>query len=200
MKKISFLFFCIVPFILFGAGGSITSNRYNNSLIGGTGPLDSQGSSGTFSSSYGQLSLSSSQYIRFFSPDTYVALPFNTFAPSSNVNGSTSSPATITILDSGVYQLSLSVYFSSEDSNEGTFTQATYTLGASTDGGATVVPVTAVYAGEPGFFSLSYNALVTYSASDTVQFYMKASALGGGIYNNTVQIVSSNAYVMQVGK
>lgn len=211
MKKNLIFFLTLIPLLAFGEGGPVTSNRYNDSLIGSgssdltgpagpAGPTGPTGPAGTFSSSYGQLSFSSSQSISLNSANTWVAIPFNAFTLSHNVDGSTSSPATITVVDAGVYQINVSLYFSSEDSFEGTFTQATYTLGISTDTG-TPVAFAAVYVGEAGYFSLNYSGLVELSASDTLQFYMKASAVGGDfIFDNIVTMLNGNASIMQIAE
>jgi len=213
LKKNFLLFFWIIPLFVFGDGGSIASNRYNDSLIGGTGPAGPAGATGatgpagptgpagTFSSSYGQLYFSTSEAITIESAGTWVAIPFNAFSPSNNVDGSTSSPATITIVESGVYQLNVSLYFSSEDSPESTFTQTTYTLGINTNSGTTTAAA-AVYAGEAGFFSLNFTTLVELSETNTIQFYMKASDVGGGgfIFENFVTMINGNANVLQIAE
>lgn len=131
--------------------------------------------------------------------NAWVAIPFNATGPSSNVSGSTSSPASITALTAGIYQLNVSLYFSSELSPEGSFNQTTYTLGISINGGSTVA-YAAVYAGEAGYFSLNYNTLVQLSANDSIAFYMEASNVGGGgsIFDNVVTMIRGDANLVQV--
>lgn len=178
------------------SGGPITPNRYNNSLI----ESGSIGSSGAPFTTYGQLSVSTPEYIYLNTADEWVAIPFNTFNPSLHVNGSTSTPATLTILKEGIYLLNVSLYFSSEDSPEETFTQTTYTLGISTNG-ASPVASGAVYAGEPGAFSLSYSILGPFSTNDYIRFYMKPSAVGaGGPFENVVRVLNGNAHVVQIAQ
>ena len=107
-------------------------------------------------------------------------------------------PATITILQAGIYQINVSLYFSSEDSPENTFTQTTYTIGTSIDGGTTVA-CAAVYAGEAGFLSLNYSTIMEFSANDTIEFYMQTSAVGAGvIFDNIVTLVHGNASLVQI--
>ena len=187
----------------FADGGPITGNRFNQSLIGGqgsAGPTGPTGPAGPGSAStYGQLRFSTSQSINLDMANQWVAIPFNAFSPSSNMNGSTSSPATITVLEAGVYQINISLYFSSEDSPEGTFNQTTYTVGTSINGGP-LVSCGAVYAGEAGYLSLNYSTLMEFSANDYIQFYMKSSAVGGGgpIFDNIVTLVNGNADLVQI--
>ena len=165
---------------------------------GNDGATGAIGPTGAFTSSYGQLYFSTSQSIDLETANDWVAIPFNAFSPSSNMDGSTTSPATITILQAGTYQINICLYFSSEDSFENTFTQTTYTVGTSIDGGTTVA-CAAVYAGEPGYLSLNYSTLMEFSANDYIQFYMKSSAVGGNvIFNNFVTLVNGNADLVQI--
>jgi hypothetical protein len=213
-SQISFLFIALLACqTAFADGGPITGNRFSNSIAGGvgpTGPTGSAGSGGTgptgptgaagagFTASYGQLYLTSAQSINLDAANVWVAIPFNGFSPSSNMTGSTTSPATITILQAGTYQMSISIYFSSEDSPEHTFNATTYTIGTSINSGTTV-PCTAVYAGEAGFFSLNFNTIREFAVNDTIQFYMETSAVGaGGIFDNIVSLESGNANLVQI--
>lgn len=114
------------------------------------------------------------------------------------MSGSTTSPATITITNAGVYQVNISIYFSSEDSHEGTFNATTYTIGTKVNSDSTVAG-SAVYAGVAGYFSLNYNALVEFSAGDTIQFYIQTSATGGGDpFDNIVTLESGYANLVQI--
>lgn len=153
------------------------------------------GVAGAFDGSYGQLSISS-QDITFYMANTWLPIPFNSTGPSSNMSVSATSPATITIQQAGVYQVNFSLYFSVEDSDEDTFTVTTYTLGLNVNGVTT--PVAAVYAGEPGHFSLNYNNLMEFSANDYVQFYMEASAADGPTFSNNITLENGNAHLIQI--
>ena len=193
----------------FTDGGSVTNSRYSTSLTGGQGPAGATGATGptgptgatgpSFISSYGQLYCSSSQSINLHSSNTYVAIPFNVFSPSSNMDGSTSSPATLTVLEAGTYQVNISLYFSSEDSDEESYAITTYTVGISINGGG-VVDSAAVYTGQPGTFSISYSTLGTFSVDDTVQFYMKTSNADGGLpfSDNVTILTGTSANLMQI--
>ena len=114
------------------------------------------------------------------------------------MSGTTTSPATITIQESGVYQVNVCLYFSSEDSVEGPFTPATYTIGTKINAAAQVAQG-AVFAGEPGQFSLNYNNLIHFSVNDSIQFYIEVSALGGGLLDNIVTLEQANANLVQIG-
>lgn len=89
------------------------------------------------------------------------------------------------------------MYFSSEDADEGIFTPATYTLGIKV-GDDAIRTVSAVYAGEPGEFMLSYNDIMDLSANDTIQFYVAASDAEMSIFSNNVTMQTGNAYIMQI--
>lgn len=185
MKKNFFLFFLLPPLLAFSHGGSITSNRYNTSLIGVT-------------PSYGQLYFSTSTPLDFVDPNTWVTLPFNAFSPSYQVEGSTSFPATLTVVKTGVYQMNITLYFSSEESQESTFNHTLYTLGISLNG-QSPVPAAAVYAGQAGELSLNYNVVGEFFANDYIQFSIKSSALGGsGEFNNVVTLIQGNANLVQI--
>lgn len=163
---------------------------------GPTGATGATGATGTFSASYGQLSLSS-QNMDFNSADVFYTIPFTSTGPSSNMSVSTTSPATITIQQAGIYQMSVSLYFSAEDSPEDSFTATTYTFGLDVNGVTT--PVSAVYVGEPGQFSINYSDIMAFSVSDTIQFYIEASAVGaGGPFDNIVTLINCNAYLTQI--
>lgn len=188
-----FLLFLLLPFLAFSAGGPITNNRYTTSILGGGS------SGGSLVAAYGQLYLSASQEVPLTSDNTWVAIPFNAFGPSSNVSGSTTSPASLTIQQGGVYQINVSVYFSSENSPEDTFTQTTYTLGVGMN--RTVVAHAAVYAAEAGGFSLNYSALSEFSTGDSLQFYIQASNVGGGEpFQNIVTMLQANAALVQIAE
>jgi hypothetical protein len=154
---------------------------------GPRGPMGPPGPAGTFSAAYGKLSVSA-QDINFFNADTWLPIPFDAMGPSSDMDVSLTSPATITVQEDGVYQINVSIYFSVEDSDEDTFTVTTYTLGLNINGVTT--PVAAVYVGQPGFFSLS--------TTDEVQFYMEASDTDGPPFANNVTLEDGNAYLMQI--
>ena len=109
---------------------------------------------------------------------------------------STISPATITIQQDGVYQITFSLYFSVETPDEGPFNPTTYTLGLNVNGFTT--PVGAVYAGEQGQFSLNYSGIMALSAGDSVQCDVEASYFTGEPYGNNVTLENGNAYVMQI--
>lgn len=179
-------------------GSEIVNGALNvNGNILLNGKSVTAGSGSTFLASYGQLSRTSPQSIYFLSANTFYPVPFNASGPSSNVTVSTTSPATMTIQQAGVYQVNASLYISSQDSSESTFTATTYTLGLNING--TTTAVAAVYAGQPGLFSLSYNACLTFSVGDAVQFYIKTSATGGGnIFDNIVKLESGNANLLQI--
>lgn len=165
-------------------------------LTGGQGATGPQGIPGSFSTSYGQLT-ASSQGISIQSPAEWVPIPFNVTGPSSNMTVSTTSPATITVNEDGVCQINISVYFSSEDSDEGSFTPATYTLGIKVGSGS-VAPVAAIHASNAGYYLLNYSDIMDLSANDSVQFYIAASDAEPDIFSNIVTIENSNAYIMQI--
>lgn len=192
--KIFNLLFPTLPALLF-AGGAITNNRYNSSLMTQTQ------SSNSFLASYGQLYCTDPQYIHLDSADTWQPIPFDAFGPSYNITGSTLSPATMTVQTSGVYQISLNIYFSSEESMEGTFTQTTYTVGTSINGSPTIEPYAATYCQQPGYFSLNYTTLQELSENDFVEFYIKSSATGGDpIFDNVVRLEKGTAYLVQIAQ
>lgn len=164
---------------------------------GKQGPTGATGQAGTFSASYGKLSVTS-QSIHFSAPNEWTSIPFNSTGPSSNMDVSTTSPATITIQQGGVYQINFSLYFVSEESPEHSFTTTTYTLGISINGGAKVA-CAAVYVPEAGYITLNYSNIMEFSANDYIQFYLGASDLGaGGIFDNIVILENGNAYLMQI--
>ncbi len=180
---------------MFGHGGSITNNRYNTSLG------SNLSSSGGITAAYGQLYLGTAvPSLDFGSSDNWIPIPFDAFGPSLDVNGSTSSPATMTLLKAGVYAINMTLYFSSEDSPEGTFDRANYTIGIkkNTD---SIIPVSTVYASDPGFFSISYNELEEFSEGDFVRFYIKSSNVGPDpIFSNVVGLISGNANLIQIAE
>lgn len=169
---------------------------------GATGPAGltgATGSTGAISLSFGRLFLSTPTEVVFLTPNAWVAIPFDTFSPQSNMSGTTAPPATITIQETGIYQVNVCLYFSSEESDESTFTQTTYTIGTSINGAAQVAQG-AVFAGEPGQFSLNYNNLIQFNVGDTIRFYIEASALGiGSIFDNIVTLEQANANLTQIG-
>ena len=103
--------------------------RKNKGATGPTGPTGSIGPKGVTGAtgpagqgitfSYGQLFISSSTLMEIYQSETWVAIPFATFGPSLNMTGSTTSPATITIQQTGVYQVNVCIYFAAQDSQEG---------------------------------------------------------------------------------
>jgi len=161
-------------------------------IDGTTGPT---GPIGALASSYGQLFFSTSQPIELVTQNVWVAIPFNAFSPSFNMDA-TILPPLITIMQTGTYQINISLYFSSEDSPENTFTQTTYTIGTSVNG-ATPVACAAVFAGETGFLSLNYSTLAVFSATDNIEFFMMSSA-GNFPFDNIVTMVHGNAYLVQI--
>lgn len=154
---------------------------------------DNQG--GTGAPSYGQLSVLA-QDILFINDNEFLPIPFNAAGPSASMGVSTTSPATITIQKDGVYQINVSLHFTVDVSDEDTFTITTYTFGLNVNGVTT--PAAAVYAGEPGFFSLNYSALMTLSVNDQLQFYMAASLADGPPFANNVTLENGNAHVIQI--
>lgn len=174
---------------------SITRKACCTGPVGPKGPRGATGPAGTFSASYGQLSVSS-QEINFDTANTWVVVPFNSSGPTSNTTVSTTSPATITIQEAGIYQINFSLYFSADESNEGTFTQTTYTAGLYVNG--TTTALSAVYAREAGGFSLNYSKIATLSVNDTLQFYMEASNVDMDPFSNIVTLENGNAYIMQI--
>lgn len=163
---------------------------------GQTGATGATGPAGTFSSAYGQLSLTS-QGIDFDNPDEWLPVPLDTAGPSSDVTVSTTSPATLTVHRAGVYQANFSLYLRSEDAPEDTFTPTTYTIGMKINDGATT-PITATYAQQAGGYTLVYSTIMNLSANDQVKFYLKASHIDLGVFANIVTAESGNAYLMQI--
>lgn len=149
----------------------------------------------TLSPAYGQLTVTT-QGILFFTENEFLPIPFNATGPSSGMDASTTSPATITVQQDGVYQVNMSLYFSVENSDEDTFTITTYTFGLDINGVTT--PAAAVYVGEPGTFSLNYSTLIQLSANDQIQFYLEASNADGPPFANNVTLENGNAHVIQI--
>ncbi len=180
--------------------GTIVANGFSGPIVGGTGATGATGATGPtgatgiFSASYGQLSVTS-QAIFLETTDDFLPIPFNATGPSSNMGVSTTSPATITIEQDGVYQINFSLYFSVENSDEDVFTISTYTFGLNVNGVTT--PAAAVYASDPGSLSLNYSTIMEFSASDQIQFYMESSA-GEDIFANNVTLENGNAYLIQI--
>lgn len=177
-----------------GAAG-ITGAAGANGLPGATGPT---GIPGILSSAYGQFS-GSNQGMDFSTPNEWVPIPFDVVGPSSGTTVSTTSPATITVDENGVCQVTASIYFSAWESMEATFTPTVYKLGVKI-GSAAVTTVSAVYAADPGHFTLNLNDIIDLSDGETVQFYISASDTEMGPFANVVTLESGSAYVMQISE
>lgn len=180
-----------------GAGGikGLAGAAGVNGAPGATGPI---GIPGILSSAYGQFS-GSNQEMDFSTPDEWVPIPFNIVGPSSGTTVSTASPATITVDESGVCQVTANIYFSAWESMEATYTPTVYKLGVKI-GSAAVTPVSAVYAADPGHFTLNLNDIVDLSDGETIQFYISASETEMGPFANVVTLESGSAYVMQISE
>lgn len=163
-------------------------------IPGPRGPMGPAGPAGSFSATYGQL-LVSSQEISIISHDSWVAIPFNSVGASSGMTVSTTSPATITVLKAGTYQINFSLYFLVDDSHEAPFAQTTYSIGTKLNSGTTT-PVAAVYCSELGNLSLNYSDILELSANDQIQFYMSSSSATSN--DNFVLLENGNAYLMQI--
>lgn len=154
------------------------------------------GSGSTFLASYGQLSVAS----QTVAPDlnNWLVIPFTATGPSSNMQVSTTSPATITILQSGTYQLNVSIYFLTEyPAFESIYTPASYQIGFSTDGGSTVTPVTGVFASDYNErYAFNYSAIMELSANQTLQFYIEAVTDTG--FLNRLVLQTGNVHLMQI--
>lgn len=147
--------------------------------------------------SYGQLSVSS-QNIHFQTANEWVAIPFSSTGPKHRMGVSVDSPAKIKIKHAGVYQLNVNVYFSVENSHEGTFDEATYTLGFRVNGGD-ITPVASAFASGPGSLSCSYNAIIDFADEDKIKFYMKSSVAGFGTeFNNIVTLENGSAHLIKI--
>lgn len=155
------------------------------------------GSSQTaLASAYGQLSVSS-QPISFAASDEWTIIPFDGAGPSSGMNVTASSPATMTIQKSGAYQVNFSVYLLAEDSDEGPFFDETYTFGIQVND--TTTPITAIIANNPNQYPVICSKIMEFSAGDTVQFYMKASAIDPSpIFVNHTTLQNGNAHLIQI--
>ncbi len=162
---------------------------------GATGATGATGPAGTSAGSYGQLS-ASSQNINIDNTN-WVPIPFSSTGLYSNMDISTS-PATITILQSGVYQINFSVYFSVEDSDEHSFNSTDYTFGLNVNGTTTPAPAPAVSASVPGVYSFNYSNLVELAAYDYVQFSIQASVADEPPFSNIVTLENGNAYLIQI--
>lgn len=186
-----------------GAAGSRGANGIRG-LAGATGENGVPGSTGSagipgiLSSAYGQFS-GSNQEIDFSTPNEWVPIPFNVVGPSSGTTVSTTSPATITVDESGVCQVTASIYFSAWESMEATYTPTVYKLGVKI-GSADVTLVSAVYAADSGHFTLNLNDIIDLSNGETVQFYISASDTEMGPFANVVTLESGSAYVMQISE
>lgn len=163
---------------------------------GATGATGPTGIPGTLTTAYGQLSTTSS-IITFSNPNDWVAVPFAVAGASSKMSVSTTSPASITVQQEGVCQVSVNIYLSAEESDEGTYTPTTYTLGIRVNDGS-ITPVGAVEALNSGGYVLNYNNILDLSANDKVRFYMAASDTEFGAFANIVTVESGNAYLMQI--
>lgn len=162
---------------------------------GPTGPIGPTGPTGTYSSSYGRLNLSTTASIFFDVANTWKPVIFNSLGPVNNIRCSST---TMTMQQTGIYQLNVSLYFSSNKSVEGTFTPTTYTLGMGINGN-TPVSCAAVYAGEQGFFSLNFSDLLEFSTNDYIRFFLQSSIVGGDVtYDNPVTLESGNASIVQI--
>jgi len=163
-------------------------------LSGATGAT---GPAGTFSaSSYGQFSVSSQSIAPV--NNSWTKIPFNSAGPSSNMEVSTTSPATITVLQAGTYQLNVHVYFLTQyPFDESIYTPVGYQLGLSTNGGSSFTPVTAVYADEYNErYALNYSVLIELSAYEALQFAIEAVSNPGFI--NTLLLETGNASLTQI--
>jgi len=167
--------------------GSVMVN--GEPITGGTGATGATGPAGTSLASYGQLSVASQSIS--LPTVSWVAIPFTSDGPSANMTVSTTSPATITILQNGTYQISVNVYFVVASSS---FSATNYMLGLSLNGGSTITAVTAVYAEASQDYALNYSTIMTLSANDSLQFYMEPSTSN----SNTVTLETGNAYLMQI--
>jgi hypothetical protein len=178
-------------------GEPFTGGTGATGATGPAGATGATGAAGTSSASYGQLSITSSQTIAPVN-NSWTPVPFNSATPSFNMTVSTTSPATITIQQAGVYQIQFSVYFTTEYSvSEGIYSPISYLLGISTNGGSSVTPVTAVYASEYNeTYALNYTAIMELSAYESIQFYIKAATSPEWI--NRLVLENGSAYLMQV--
>lgn len=168
--------------------------RVNNSLSVKGYPI-TPATLTSFSASYGQLSITS-QATTFEVANTWITIPFNGSCPSSNVNVSTTSPATITIQSNGTYQTNCSLYFSTENSDEGIFTPTTYTLGFYLNG--VTSPVAAIFAGDPGNYTLNFSKIMQLSVNDSIRFYIQVSDTEPSIFSNNVTFEAGNASLVQI--
>ncbi len=168
-------------------------NVVKNLVVNGTA-VTGTSSTGTGLSSYGQLSVAA-QGINLNTSNTWVPITFDTTGPSSNITVSTTSPATITVTQAGTYQINFSFYFAVAVSPETILTASTYTFGIDING--TTTPAAAIYANRAGNYSVSYSTIMTLSANDEIQFYMKSSA-GDNIFANVVTLTNGNGYVLQI--
>lgn len=151
---------------------------------------------GNDNAAYGQLSVLS-QVINFTGSDEWTIIPFDEAGPSSSMNVSLDSPATITIQKSGAYQVNFSTYLLAEDSDEGPFFSETYTLGLSING--TTTPITAIIANDAGQYPVVCSKIVKLFAGDVVQFYMKASDISPEpIFVNHTTLQNGNAHLIQI--
>lgn len=146
-------------------------------------------------SSYSQLVVTE-QEIVIDDPDVWIVIPFNAAGPTSNMSASTTSPATITIEQDGVYQINVSLLFAAEEPDEGSFDVGTYQLGLNVNGVTT--PVAAVYASSAGQLSLNYSSIMELSSGDQMQWYMQSSTVTPPPFNNNITLEHGYAYVMQI--
>jgi hypothetical protein len=176
-----------------GATGA-TGPAGSMGATGAAGVTGATGAAGTFSVAYGQLFVAS----QTIAPTTsWMAIPFASAGLASNMEVSSTSPATMTVLQSGVYQLNFSLYFETEyPADEEIFTATNYLLGISTNGGSSITQVAFVYVGETNeYFTLNYSTIMELSAYDGVQFYIKAVNPG---FINRLILQTGNAYLIQI--
>ncbi|HEY1074412.1 MAG TPA: collagen-like protein [Patescibacteria group bacterium] len=163
---------------------------------GATGATGSTGAPGTYSPSYGQLSLSSQDFDMTVSNE-WLPIPFATAGPSSNMTLSTTSPAKMTVQKTGVYQVNAAVNFLGEAADEGWFMATDYKLGIKINGGATTTVAT-LHASDSGRYSFNYSNIMQLSAGDYVEFYMTATDTHTYPNYNNLTLENSHAYLMQI--
>lgn len=170
-------------------------NVVKNLVVNGTAVTGT--STSTNLASYGQLFAETSQTLTFDDPDTWIPLVFDTASLSSGITLSTTSPGTITIQNSGTYQINVNLCILLEDSPEEAVASATYTFGLSVNG--VITPVIALDVEAAGYCPFNYNNIRAFSANDEITFYMKATrANPDPLFDNHVTVENGYAYLAQI--
>lgn len=156
-----------------------------------TGPTGPTGPSGSRVIAYGQLARSTPMVIPFTTSGAWLPIPFSVFNPSMKMGGTL--PATLTIEQTGDYQINVSLYLLSEDSPEGSYISTTYTIGIKVNA-APIIAVGAFFSSTPEHFSINYNNMITLNDTDQIEFYINADVVNPIFpFRNVVSLLVGSA-------